>query len=457
MESHSRFLVALAAGFVAFGAAQAPARAEDTTGQETPTAGRRMALDACVALALEQNVDVLDAAQQVSESEAARKEVRGEFGPKLHVDASAQQWTEPYNIPFSLGAGAPSIFPVHDAFVWNATVTLSQPITGLLAIYDAYGARAIGVDIAAIKHEVARQDTALRAIEVYYRLLQSERIADVAKASVDQLQSQLRQANSFHDNGVVSKDDVLRAQLAVANAQQRLIQARSRVAVGGSELAAALGLSPDEPVDPAPVPDDPPAPAVVLSFELGVRAGESQRVELTEVDKRLALAGKEVDLAWAKLAPQVTAVASYIHNEGSLFSQLNSAYVGAVASWDVWDWGTSTSAVSEAKARVRRAEIARRKVDEQIRLEVKKALLDVDSASQALAIARASVTQAEEEFGLVKKRYEANAATSFDVIDAEGLLTQARGQLATARYDELIARAALRRAMGVPADRLARQ
>jgi outer membrane protein TolC len=43
------------------------------------------------------------------------------------------------------------------------------------------------------------------------------------------------------------------------------------------------------------------------------------------------------------------------------------------------------------------------------------------------------------------------------VIDAEGQLTQARGQLETARYDALIARAALRRAVGDPADRLARE
>ncbi|HEY2370357.1 MAG TPA: TolC family protein, partial [Polyangiaceae bacterium] len=61
---------------------------------------------------------------------------------------------------------------------------------------------------------------------------------------------------------------------------------------------------------------------------------------------------------------------------------------------------------------------------------------------------KASVASAEEHFRLVTKRYEANTTTSFDVVDAESLLTQARASLQTSTYDFLIARAALRRAMG---------
>lgn len=157
------------------------------------------------------------------------------------------------------------------------------------------------------------------------------------------------------------------------------------------------------------------------------------------------------------LLPQVSAVGAYIHNEGSQFVQTNSAYVGARASWDVWDWGTTTSGITEAKARARQGELARVKVSDQIRLEVRRAFLELTAAGEAVTVAQESVAQATENFRLVKKRYEANAATSFDVVDAEGLLTQARGQMQTALYDRVIARAALRRATGAPAERIARE
>ncbi|HEY2513669.1 MAG TPA: TolC family protein [Polyangiaceae bacterium] len=415
-----------------------------------PAAGAPLphkSLEDCVATALAHNVEVLSAGEEVNVAEAQRTEARGMFGPKLHVDASAQHWNEPYNFQG---------FPVHDQNVWNVTASATQPITTLLAIYDFYKVKDLGVDVAAVKREAARRVTAAHVIEGYYRLLQAERLVDVAAASVDQLNAQLRQANSFHTNGTVSQDDVLRAQLAVANAQQRLIQGRARVDIDRAQLSVLMGLPPDSAIEADPLPADRPSPRDALSLAQSEKAAETQRVELKEVDTRIALADHETKVAYWKLAPQVNLVGAYIHNEGSLFSQTNAAYVGGTASWDIWDWGTTTGGISEAKARARQAFLARSKVDDQIRLEVRQAFVRVETASEAMDVAKVSMASAEENFRLVKKRYDNSAATSFDVVDAEGLLTQARGQMQTALYDFAIARSALRAAMGYAPEALAK-
>ena len=341
--------------------------------------------------------------------------------------------------------------------MWNVTASITQPITALFAIYDAYKVRDLGVDIAAVRREATRRETAFHTIESYYRLLQAERLSEVALASVDELGAQLRQANSFHTNGLVSQDDVLRAELAVANARQLFIQARARVTIERAHLAVLMGMHPDSAIDAQPLSLDRVPGREGFSLEQAEQIAEAQRVELREVEKRIEQASHDKRLAYLRLAPQVNVVGAYIHNEGSLFSQINSGYVGGVASWDVWDWGTTTSGISEAKARAHQALLARSKIDDQIRVEVRQAFVEVGTASEAMDVAKASVASAEENFRLVKKRYEANAATSFDVVDAEGLLTQARGQMQTALYDFAIARAALRSAMGAAPDTLARE
>lgn len=411
-----------------------------------------MRLDECVELALRNNVDVQSANEDVSVSEAQRAGARGHIGPQVRADAYAHEWDSAYNLPF----GAAS-FPVRDQFEWNATLSATQPITGLFVIVDVYKIKNLGVDIANIRRETARRDTAYRVVESYYHVAQGQRLVEVAAASVEQLQAQLKQSNSFHANGVVSKDDVLRAQLAVANAQQRLIQMRSRVSLEQARLAVLVG-QPDVTIEPQPmgaVADQQP-PRDAMTLDQAQKTAETQRIELVEVDKRIEQADREVKVAYLKLAPQVNVVGAYIHNEGSQFVQTNSAYVGAQASWDVWDWGTTASGISEAKARARQVSLARTKISDQIRLEVRRAYLELTAASEAMVVAQASVASAEENFRLVKKRYDASAATSFDVIDAEGLLTQSRGQMQTALYDQLVARAALRRAMGTAAEKLAR-
>jgi outer membrane protein TolC len=192
-----------------------------------------------------------------------------------------------------------------------------------------------------------------------------------------------------------------------------------------------------------------------VSLDQAEKAAELQRIELREVDEQIEVMARETRLAYLKLIPTVSVVGAYIHNEGSLFSEVNAGYVGATASWDVWDWGTTTSGIAEAKARAHQALLARSKVDDRIRLEVQQAFVAINSAREAMAVAKASVALAEENFRLVQKRYEASAATSFDVVDAEGLLTQARGQMQTALYDFFIARAALRTAVGARPESLA--
>jgi outer membrane protein TolC len=408
---------------------------------------RVVRLAECVRIALSKNTDVRSADDDMSMAEASRASTRGRFGPRLQVDASATRYDSAYIL---MG------LPVHDAFTWSAMASLTQPITPLLAIYDEYKISELGVNVAAIRREAIRRDTAQRVVEGYYRLMSAERLSEVTSASVEQLQGQLRQASSFHSNGVVSQDDVLRAQLAVANAQQRAIQAKAQVALERSRLAMTMGLSPDTQLEPQPLPIDASPARDALTLQRAEELGLSQRVEAREVDQRIAQSEREVDAAWLKLAPQINLVAAYVHNEGSAFSPPNSGYVGGAATWDVWDWGSTTSGIPRAKAHHHQALLGRAKIRSQIDLEIRQAYVTVEATAEAMAVALASVAVAEENFRLVKKRYEASAATSFDVVDAEALLTQARAQRQTSLYDFLIARSSLRRAIGEAPEAIAR-
>jgi outer membrane protein TolC len=114
----------------------------------------------------------------------------------------------------------------------------------------------------------------------------------------------------------------------------------------------------------------------------------------------------------------------------------------------VWDWGTTISGIHEADAKRQQAELARTKLEDQVRLEARQLSVDAGTAKEALAVARVAVAQAEENYRIVTKRFENSASSSFDLVDAEALLTQARAQVESALYGYLVARAALQRATG---------
>ncbi len=423
---------------------------------DEPAAARRLTLDQALQTALDRNPDVVSAGDEIDAAVAARSSARGNFGPRVRVEGNALVWDRAYSVSFvPAGVVLPAPFDqlaqptvVHEENTASFTATVAQPILSLWSIYEGYRVRDLGVDIARVRRDATRRDTAYQTAEAFYRLLQAMRVGEVAATSVEQLESQVRRAESFHNHGLVGQNDVLRAQLGLAAARQKLIQSRGNVTLARGRLALVLGASADTIIEPVEPSTEPPA-RESLTVEQAERQALAGRVELRELEARVNQANAGVRAAWSKMLPQVNAIASYQRSTGfAQLQQSEAAFVGVQASWDVWEWGATYYGTDEARARLRQAINARARIRDALRLETRAAYVADSTAAEALVVARAAVTQAEENYRIESRRYEANANTTFDVLDAEALLTQARAQQAAVLYDSFIARAALRRAMG---------
>jgi len=456
----SRRYAAICAGVsIALTVAQARGAAPTATPTPTPTAtptptpaiptptpinvgGRTVSLEDCVAIAVRESPDVKSRDADVAVAEADRANVKGAFGPKLSATAAILGNTSA-TLSF---AGSTLVIPS----AWTGTfgASLSEPITALLPIYEQYKIQDMGVDVATIERVATRREIALRTIQAYYSLLEAIRLASVADDSVTQLEAQERQAKSQFTNGVIGKNDLLRASLALATARQRVIQSHGQVQIQRGQLATAMGRPVDEAIEPVPVSGDPPA-SEEPTIQVAEQDALARRVEVHALDERIAQAERAKGIAKEKYFPVVNASGSYMLLGGTLIKPpLNVFYGGLNASWDIWDWGTTTSGVDKAAAQLSQAIAARKKLADTVQNEARQAFVNASAARDALVVARASVTQAEENYRIVTKKFDANAATSFDVVDAEALLTQARGQVEAALYDALIAHAALQKATG---------
>jgi outer membrane protein TolC len=414
-------------------------------------AAEPMSLAKCIDVALQGNPDITSANLEVDATTAQSKSARGAFGPRLHMDAGIQRWDKA--LPFNLGSlnsllPPSATFPnIRDQWTWSVGATLAQPLTSLWTIKEGYALRQLGVDVAEIQRKSARRDVAFQVTEAYYRVLQAMRMADVAQKSVENIDAQVKRAQSFYRAGTVGRNDLLRAELGLAAAKQRLIQANGGVVLARGQLARLMGLPPDSPIDPADKTTEVAVGPLIPASQAENRA-VADRLEIKEIAKRIDQAEAGVSLAKSKMLPQVNAVANYTHSVGSQFNPTNAWFIGATASWDIWEGGGTYYGMDESKARMAQALSARRKAEDMIRLETRSAHVNATTAAQALTVARDAVEQAEENFRIEQKRYESGDNTSFDVLDAENQLTTARGQLQAATYDSLIAQSNLARAIG---------
>ena len=84
-----------------------------------------------------------------------------------------------------------------------------------------------------------------------------------------------------------------------------------------------------------------------------------------------------------------------------------------------------------------------------IEVEVRRALADLDGATELAAAATKVVDQAEEALRLANARYGAGTATQLDVLSAQVALTSTRNNLVEANYSYIVAAASVRRAIGL--------
>ncbi|HEY5284344.1 MAG TPA: TolC family protein [Polyangia bacterium] len=435
-----------------------------------------LTIDQCVAIALKENPEVAGANYEVEAAVAKKNVARGGYSPRLKLDAGVQRWDSTFAVPLFGGIyqyctnctwsqvkgpdgnsvigkdGNPQLdvlspLTLRPQWTWSAGVTLAQPIGALWTVHEANVLTKLGVDVAEIKRKSTRRDVAFQVTEAYYRLLQAKAMAAVAEKSVEQVTAQVKRAHTFFERGAVAKNDVLRAELGLASAQQRLIQANGLVSLARGRLATIMGRSPDMEIDAVDVSGEPTVLPLVPVGQAEQQAVDT-RFELKEIAAHIDQAGAGVRMAKSKMVPQVNAVANYTRQTSSLLGLPKSWFIGATASWDIWEGGSTYYGIDESRAQLAQAIEARRKAEDMIRLDARNAHVGVTTSAEALDVAKHAVEQAEENFRIEQKRYESTSNTSFDVLDAETQLTTARGQHQAALYDLILAQSNLDRATG---------
>ena len=432
-------------------AAADPAPTVKLPAAETPPlSGRAIDIGEAVQMALASNPSVASADLDVEAAKYDLASTRGHYGPRLHAEGSAYLWDS----PFSLSLSPTEAFVVRENHTENLQVDLIEPLSPLLVIAQQVKAQRFDVDLAKIHTEVARSQLAYKTVEAFYRVLEANELAGVADKSVAQLQAHASQARTQLEQGVIAKNDVLRAELAVKNAQQRQLETRSNLRIALGQLAVIVGLpqttaiAPTKPVGATPAHD---------SGDLGsaVNSGIARRPELRELHARYGAAQAQASIATLKLLPTINLDGNVAIQDGVPFNDNRSAAIGLTLSWDIWDWGSTYNAHRSADAHARQAKLAIAGLEDQVRVEVQRGFEGATTAADAFDLANDSLVEAEDNFRIETSRYENSATTSVELLDAEQIVTAARAQVERARYDALIASAALRLAAGAPPNEIA--
>jgi len=408
-------------------------------------------------LTLEESIDialknsfVLNIAKEGTKSATAQKrEALTGFLPKFSTSYSYRRLSEEPSVQLPFPPGEMTT-GTRNNYNWN--IEARQPLFAGGGILANYMANKIGEDVASIEEKARYQDVVQEVKIAYFDVLRAQRVLEAADQSVKMLEAHRNVADNYFQVGFIAKNDLLRAEVELANGRQTLIRAQNAVDMAKSRFNTLLKRRIFEPVEIVDILDYKP---LEQSLEECFAIAKENRPELKVAALKAEQASKAVWVARSELFPSLSLVGNYARFgdeasvSGSKFQDAESWYVMAVASWNFWEWGKTKFRVDASKARENQAIETSKEVNDQIILEIKNAYLLLREAENQIVVSEKVIEQAEENFRISEERYKERVSTSTEVLDAQTLLTRAKSQYANALGDYNINYAKLQRAMGV--------
>lgn len=415
--------------------------------QETQEAQSLLTLKQSIEIALEHNLDMQMAREEIHAARERRKEAMTGFLPSLSGKYSYRRLSEE---PYVVFEGRE--MDISDQDQYRFTGTIAQPLFNGFAILSNYRVAKLGLDVANIQLTRTRFDLILQVKEAYFGILTAERILEVREQSVRQLQAGLDVAKNFYEVGMSPKVEVLEAEVRLAEAKQELIRAENALSVDKARFNTILRRPVDQEMEVLDILSDQP---YEKPYESCLEIALQKRPELMEAEKNVARAEKEITLAKSAYYPKVSVSGNYYRAgddpsvDGSDFVDRENWDVLAEASMTFFEWGKTRYATNRKRARLRQARQTLEEIKDDIRLEVKTSYLYMQAAEKYIPVAQKSVESAEENFRISGERYREQVAAATEVLDAQTRLTEARTNYTSALAVFNVARARLIRAMGL--------
>ena len=396
--------------------------------------------------ALRHNPSLGSQEAQGQSSEEARKSARGAFGPKLGTTysvAKQERKSEP-----SSTATRPA-----ERGTYSWAVEISQPVFQGFQLLANYQKAALQADSDKASVRNAELSMTENVQTQFLNYLRYDESARSQRKALDRLQDQLRITTAFYNVGLRPRLDVLQAEVDVRQAENTLIQIENSRDTSLAKLNTLLGMPATAKIKfkgtLAHVP-------FTRSLEQCLEAAYRQRPDLYMAARSVEIAGKSQQQVQSAYYPQVEAYYNITQNGNSLDLQnrgdrgSRSAVweVGARATWDAFQWGTTYYADKEAGWLVTKMRYAEEDLKLSVGYDIKSRLLAVQEAEKRIAVAEKGVEQSTEAYNVALARYQEQVGTNFDVLDASSKLTLAQATLTGAKADYLTALAQIYVAMG---------
>ena len=273
----------------------------------------------------------------------------------------------------------------------------------------------------ALGHQLERTDQEIifRVVDSYYGALLTKKQLELAEQSMKTAQAILDRSKDRFETGVVVESDLLTAQVRLATRKQELIRAQNNLALARAQLGTSMGISTESEFDPTEALEERNLPATTL--EEAEKKALELRPDLKRVRSDEAAQQQSVSIAKSSFGPRLNAFAGWEADNPTFLAGGggNNWLAGIEVQFDLFQGGAKRARLSRERAVQEKVAAVKEMATDAIRLEVRRAYYDLDTARRQVEVARATITQSQESLRITQNRYDSGLSTITDLLAAE--------------------------------------
>jgi len=283
-----------------------------------------------------------------------------------------------------------------------------------------------------------KEEIIQNAIEAFANLYKAKTAMQLVQENLQQSQQRVKDFSNMEKNGLLPRNDLLKAQLQTSNIELGLLDAENNWKLANVNMNLMLGL--------------PIATELVLDttrierkkddrvLDDYIQAALTNRKDMEAMDYRKKAAESGVKSAKAELYPSLNLTGGYIAADiPNVLTVTNAMNVGVGVSYSISSLWKNKAKVQQAETKVKQLNAAEAMMDDYIKLDVSKSYLNLLSMRKKIDVSAKAVEQAEENYHIVKNKFDNSLATATDVLDANVAKLQATLSYTLSRAEAFVA------------------
>jgi outer membrane protein len=295
-----------------------------------------------------------------------------------------------------------------------------------------YLAEAVKLDAENSKEEVIENTT-----EAYINLFKAKSAVDLYNKNLEQANQRVKDFRNLEQNGLLARNDLMKAELQVSNTELALLDAQNNWQLANVNMNLMLGL-PESTIlvlDSSIINQK----FSVQTLDDYVQSALKNRKDLEALGLREQAADVGVKATKGEYYPSIALTGGYVAADiPKVLTVTNAVNIGVGVSYDIGSLWKTKAKVEGAEARSKQLEATQELMNDNIRLQVNKAYLNWLSSEKKIEVYAKAVEQADENYRIIKNKYNNSLATITDLLEADVAELQANLNYSFAKADAVV-------------------